>query len=411
MCLSLDTYLYFIHSMSYATMEVSSRCPICCDFYNEAVLAKDGFSYCRGCIVEWAEVYGSDRRWASPITRELFSGHPVLRADVERNCVARELRRAQLVASLEGDDSDASEALQALDASQEGNPLLDSTHCLRILQQNHSVLYESPYVFLAVAYRAGSLDGLPSSFLREVLRLDRHGVRVPLLKMSVVKAVFSHYCKALMQGSRESYVEELVHQLEKHLFWRAGHRDAVEVPVDRILEKGEDKRDLAGFYYRDWVCAPESTLTFITGNGVESLRRYLFVPLQSDASRGAYEKPSVTRVALSRQESELPSSQIRFASEEPMREDADYWRARRGGLPFPDSRGMSDTEEETEETPMLGGCDCLFEKPPLHLPIGFKYHTYVPCLEHLHELNAIRLEALDALGWTPPLQAVKRQRC
>jgi hypothetical protein len=398
-----------------ATMAVTSRCPICCDVFNDAVLAKDGFCYCRGCIVGWAEGYASDRKWASPITRELFSGHPVLRSDVERSCVARELRRAQLLAALEEEGEDAAAALEALDASQEGRPLLDATHCLRILQRNHVVLYESPYVFLAVAYRARCLEGLPLSFLQEVLRLDRHGVCVPLLKMSVLRELFGHYCAACRsppEAGRDGAAAETVRQLEKHLFWRAGARDAVEVPLDRILEKGEDKGDLAGLYCRDWSSSCETLLTFVNGNGVDSLRRYLLVPLQSDASRGAYEKPSVTRVALSRKEAELASFQVRFASEEDLPEEAGYWRARRGGLPFPDSRGASDTEEETEETPMLGGCDCLFEKPPRHLPVGFKYHSYVPCPEHLHELNAMRLEALDALeGHAPALQPPKRQRC
>lgn len=401
-----------------STMEVTCRCPICCDVFDDAVLAKDGFCYCRGCIVSWVEGYASDRKWASPITRELFSGHPVLRSDVERNCAARELRRTQLLSALEEDGEDAATALQALDASQEGRPLLDATHCLRILQRNHAVLYESPYVFLAVAYRAKCLDGLPLSFLQEVLRLDRHGVCVPLLQMSVLRDLFSHHCSVCRReeegGSMHGSSAATVRQLEQHLFWRAAARDAVEVPVDRILEKGEDKRDLAGLYCRDWGSSfsCETQLTFVSGDGVEKLRRYLLVPLQSDATRGAYEKPSVTRVALSRRESELACFQVRFASEEGLVEEASYWRLRRGGLPFPDSRGASDTEEETTDTPVLGGCDCLFEKPPRHLPLGFKYLSYVACSEHRHELNAVRLEALEALGdGAPRLQAPKRQRC
>lgn len=391
-------------------MSVSSLCSICWDIYDDAVLAKDGFCYCRACIVEWAQSH-NNTKWPSPITREAFSGHPVLRTDVERNCVARELKRAEVVASLEEDPTDAARALQALSAALGGRPLLDHTHCLRLLQQSHLVLRESPYVHLAVAHRAGCLELLPFECLQELLRLDRRGISVPLLQISVLKDLFQTYCAKVREaGPPDAAAACLMRMTLDHLVWRVETRDAVDVPEDRVLEKGEDKKHLAGRYCRDWSAPDRDTLGYLRGNGVDSCRQYLFVPLQSDGSRGTCERILSTRLALSRNEETWPPFSVRFSSEEVLVEDIDYWRARRGGLPFPDSRGLSDTEEESVEMPVLAGCEGLLEKAPRHLPIGFEYRTSVVCEEHVHELNALKLAAVQAQD-PQVTQALKRQRC
>lgn len=390
-------------------MSVSSLCSICWDIYDDAVLAKDGFCYCRACIVEWAQSHNNSK-WPSPITREEFSGHPVLRTDVERNCVARELKRAEVVASLEEDPTDAARALQALSAVQGGRPVLDHTHCLRLLQQSHPVLHESPYVHLAVVHRAGCLELLPVSCLKELLRLDRHGISVPLLQIRVLKDLFQTCCAKVREaGPSDAAAAGLMRAVLDHLTWRVEFRDAVDVPEDRVLEKGEDKKHLAGRYCRDWSVADRNTLVYLRGNGVDSCRQYLFVPLQSDGSRGTCERILSTRLALSRNEESWPPFSVRFSSEEVLVEGVDYWRARRGGLPFPDSRGLSDTEEESAEMPMLAGCEGLLEKPPRHLPIGFEYRAAVVCEEHVHELNALKLAAAQAMDHQDT-HALKRQR-
>lgn len=391
-------------------MGVSSICSICWDIYDDAVLAKDGFCYCRACIVEWAQSHNNNK-WQSPITRETFSGHPVLRTDVERNCVARELKRAEVVASLEEDPTDAARALQALSVVLGGRPVLDHTHCLRLLQQRHPVLHESPYVHLAVAHRAGCLESLPIECLKELLRLDRCGVSIPLLQISVLKDLFQMYCAKVRETSPpDAAAAGLMRMTLDHLVWRVETRDAVDVPENRVLEKGEDKKHLAGLYCRDWSVPDAETLVYLRGNGVDSCRKYLLIPLQSDSSRGTCERILSTRLALSRTEETWAPFSVRFNSEEVLIEDFDYWRARRGGLPFPDSRGLSDTEEESVEMPMLAGCEGLLEKVPRHLPIDFEYRTSVACEEHVHELNALKLAAVQALD--PEItQALKRQRC
>ena len=389
-------------------MEVSCHCPICWDIYDDAVLAKDGFSYCRTCIVEWAETHAG-MKWPSPMTMEMFGGHPVLRTDIERNCAARERRREKLLASLEEVDVSAPKVLEALEASHAGKPLLGESHCLRILEKNHCSLYESPYVFLTVAYRGRCLDAFPLEQLKQVLHLDRRGVCVPLLKISVIRDLLEHYCRKLREASSEEGLPEILQLLKDHIFWRARCVDAVEVPLDRALEKGRDKQELAGIYYRDWSDLDESALVFINGNGTEATRKYLIVPLQSDTQRGSYEKQLSTRIALSRDEAILSGFSMTFQSEEELPVDASLWRSRRGGLPFPDSRGSSDSEEETWETPVLEGCGALFERPPSRLPHGFKYHVRLSCMEHVHELNQVRLEVLDAVT-NSSCHPVKKQR-
>lgn len=392
-----------------ALFSVSGTCPICYDFFDDAVLCKDGFCYCRSCIIEWSEKH--DGKWPSPITRQSYRGHPVLRTDVERNCLAREARRAAFMQAIEEHPEDPLKALEALAATHGHKPLILDSDCLKILSLNHPVLQESPYIFLAAAVRARCLDALPFDVLAKVLRLDRKNSTAPLLKLSIFTQLLSHCCTQLgrleSDGSAQEGYREAILSLREHVLWRASFADAVHVPLDRVLEKGEDKDFFAGYYFRDWNDLDGEMLVYLQGTGLENVRKYLLIPLRSDAERGTHEASVTTRLTLNKSAAQWPWGAA-FSSEEPLEQNPRFWSEKRGLPPFPDSEGSLSEEEITFDVPTLSGCECLFEQLPKHLPSGFTHHPLLSCSEHVHELNALRLEVLDALS--PPQTEVKKRR-
>jgi len=255
-------------------MEVESRCPICRDFYDDAVLVRDGFAYCRACILQWAG-YGL-KDWRSPRTNESIGGHPVLRTDVERNCAAKALRKKELLENPNLQDEEC--ILRALDATHCGAPLLEKSDCDQFLW--HPVILTSPYAHLAIAYRAGSMESLPSQIIHEVCRLDRRAVRVPLLDMEIVTTLLREAVRRCALFDEDDVV--LLKRVKEHFHWRGKARDAIEVPAERTaLEK------LVGFYYRDWTSVDHNSVVFIKGRGVRDARYHLRVPLVSDQTRGS----------------------------------------------------------------------------------------------------------------------------
>ena len=359
-------------------MKVDGHCPICRDFYDDAVLARDGFAYCRECILQWAG--HGERSWKSPRTNEVVEGHPVLRVDVERNCAAKESRRKEL---LEGMCEDA-EVLQALDVTHCHVPLLGKTDCEKLLW--HPVILTSPYVHLALAYRAAAISELPIDVVKEVCRLDRCAVTVPLLEMSILAALLKEAIRRCDAQCGEEDVA-LLEQVKEHLLWRGRARDAIEIPADRThLER------LSGIYHRDWHALDTKSILFVKGNGLREPRYHLVVPLLSDLSRGCCEKPLKTCIyaeaSLTTVGDEDCTLHAAFSSEVPLRRDGCHWRSRRGGLPFPDSRGGTDSEDEDWEEKATQGCACLFEQAVKHLPQGFVYHRHHEDEDHWFELMA-----------------------
>ena len=382
-------------------MEIESRCPICKDFYEDAVLVRDGFAYCRACIVQWAG--HGERRWKSPRTNEFFEGHPVLCRDMERNSAAKALRKEELLAAMTEDV----DVLNALDASHCGVPLLEKADCERLLW--HSVLLTSPYVHLSIALRAGAFEDLPSDVLRDVCRLDRRAVCVPLLEMAVVVALVREVVRRCEEGHENL---ALLREMKTHLTWRSELRDAVEVPLVRTTSEA-----FAGLYHRSWKASDGPSVLFVKGDGVAATRHYLDVSLLNGSSRGASEAPVRTCIyadASFMTDSECVAQAI-YSSEAPLRRDALYWHARRGSLPFPDSRGDNETEEEDWSEHTVLGCAGIFEVPLRHLPFGFKYHKRSSTEDHRYELLAemnlinetlLKLSAAEV----PARRAPKRKR-
>lgn len=385
-------------------MEIESRCPICRDYYEDAVLARDGFAYCRDCIVRWAG--HGERLWKSPRTNEFFEGHPILCRDVERNAAAKALRRQDVLAAVAAE----TDVLGGLAATHCGAPLLEKADCERLLW--HPVVLTSPYVHLSVALRAGALAEVPPDVLQELCRLDRCAVHTPLLQMEVVVAVVREVVRRCEAG--EAAVA-LLKGFKAHLAWRNSLRDAVEVPLGRTHHEAH-----VGFYHRSWRCADATSVLFVKGDGVSTMRYYLNVPLFSGASRGACEPPMKTSIYadagfLTGQENAV--AQTVFSSEAPLRRDELYWRVRRGGLPFPDSRGGEDTEAEDWSEPVVLGCACILEAPLRFLPQGFKYHRQATSDDHRYEftaemnlINETLLKVCEAPEPTSTRRVAKRKR-
>ena len=310
----------------------------------------------------------------------MIEGHPVLCSDIERNCEAKELRKRELLENL----VEEANVLQALDATHCEVPLLGRSDCEKLLW--HPVILSSPYVHLAIAYRASCLAELPVNIMQEVCRLDRCAVTVPLLEMDVLIALLREAVHRCDRSSDEDGVP-LLKQLKAHLIWRGRTRDAIEIPSERThLSK------LAGFYHRDWRSINRSSVVFIKGRGIRETRLHLLVPLLSDLSRGPCESPLKTCIYAdasfsTASEDECPL-QAAYSSEIPVKRDGSFWRARRGALHFPDSRGGQETDEEDWEEKDCGGCSVLFEKTIEHLPQGFLYHHHKEEDDHWFELMA-----------------------
>jgi len=360
-------------------MKIDGHCSICRDFYDDAVLARDGFAYCRECILQWAG--HGERSWKSPRTNEVVEGHPILRGDVERNCAAKESRRKELLAGMQEDAG----VLLALDATHCGITLLGKSDCEKLLW--HPVILRSPYVHLAIAHRAAAFSELPSDVMRELCRLDRCAVTVPLLEMSVIVALLKESIRRCDSSHCAEEEVSLLKHVKAHLLWRGRARDAVEIPSDRThLQK------IAGYYHRDWRSVDEKSLLFVKGNGIREPRYHLVVPLLSDLSRGSCESPLKTCVyaeaSLTTVVDDNCTLHAAYSSEIPVKRDACHWRSRRGGLPFPDSRGGDDSEEEDWGEKASEGCVGLFEKIVRHLPQGFVYHRHRVDEDHWFELMA-----------------------
>ena len=77
-----------------------------------------------------------------------------------------------------------------------------------------------------------------------------------------------------------------------------------------------------------------------------------------------------------------------YSSEVPLRPDALHWRTRRGALPFPDTRGDHETDDEDWSEHVILGCAGLFEEQLRHLPFGFEYHRRSLTEDHRYELLA-----------------------
>lgn len=360
-------------------------CAICRETFDDPVLARDGYAYCRHCIVRWTE---RQMEWRSPRTNERLEGLGVLRGDVERCCLAREARLAELRERCR--DGDLAEAL-ALGATtcHQGRTLLPSADCVELLTRAlaaEAYGWESDtYLLLELAHRGGVLDALPASHFAEICRRDRTAVHIPLLGKEVLVALAQEAARRLRAGAQA--LEALL-SVKAHLVWRAGFSDAVEVPAYRATHDC-----MAGVYYRDWAQSSADHILFSkrssTGLGVR-----LWVPLQRQRSRGSAEPPVVTRLETS----DVEPLRAFYASEvdllvEPADDAAldefgaalvDLGRRSRGAMPFPDSRG-GDTDDEDMRAAVPEPL-AILQRRPAFLPRGFIYHAHCVDEGHVGEL-------------------------
>ena len=362
-------------------------CVICHQLYKEPVLARDGFCYCRSCILSWVD---SVDRWISPLSNEYFEGWPVLREDVERACLVQQARLDELRLL------PADEALPlALEETYNGRPAAPPDVCSRLLSELACL---TPHEELELAHRAGLLENLSSERIVDVCARDRRCVRVPLLEMSVVLALLREASRRCRSDRDSSPLLEV----REHFCWRSGFSDAVEIPASRVSREG-----FSGTYLRTWEQRDVRYLIFEKA-GQPAAR--LKVPLRSNRDRGVAEDRLHTHVEFCDTEI-FGGEHTLFASEseEGLPPADEVWRARRGPLPpFPDSCGGESDDEEAlaVETP----CAVTMQRSLRHLPCQFAYRPHVAARELGEEALKEKSRADDVLIELLVVQSGKRPR-
>jgi len=361
-------------------------CVICHELYKEPVLARDGFCYCRRCIICWVD---SIDRWTSPLSNESFEGWPVLREDVERACLVQQARLDELTLL------PADEALpRVLEETYNGRPAAPPDVCSRLLRQLACL---TPHEELELAYRAGALQDLSSQLIVDACARDRRCVRVPLLDMSVVLELLREACRRCRSDRDSSPLLEV----REHFCWRSGFSDAVEIPFSRVACEG-----FAGTYLRAWQQRDARYLLFEKA-GKPAAR--LKVPLLSNRDRGIAEDRLHTYVEFSDSEV-FGAEQTLFASEcdDGLPAPDEVWMARRACPPFPDFCGGESDDELAlaVETP----CAATMQRALRHLPCQFVYHSHVAVAEMGEDALKEKSRADDALVELLVLQSGKRSR-
>jgi len=362
--------------------ELDLVCAICRELFDDPVLARDGYAYCRLCIIRWAK----HSPWLSPRTNERIEGTCVLRSDIERGCLAREARLHELRERCRFDGLDEALALGAT-VRHLDRPLLPAPDCAQLLGRALEAAgcgwEPHPYVLLELAWRGGALAQLPVEVFHRLCRQDRNGVRLPLLSKDVLVALATEGARRLETLSCEAALAAVL-AVKAHLVWRAGFGDAVEVPAHRTLHAC-----FVGVYHRDWAQAAPDFLTFTkpAGPGPEARLR---VPLVPQDTRGSAEAPLSTGLETC----EEPSLTAYYTSEVDVQAEngPGLERLCRGVLPFPDSRGGETDEEDESATapqPLL-----VLQRSVVYLPHSFRYHAHAPdpagrarLLQTLHTLN------------------------
>lgn len=328
-------------------------CVICQDLYEDPVLAKDGFCYCRACIFQWT---GRAESWRSPRSNEQCEGWPVLMRDVERACLAHQAKLARL-RSLHPEASLGA----ALGLGREGRPVALPSDCARLLELLPGA---EAYARLELAYRAGLLDRLSDEELLEACRRDRRCVRFPLLPGDVVEGLVSEAARRCRWGAGP----KILARARRHFLWRASFTDAIEVPQERLEPLG--LRRYAGLYLRAWGQGDGAFLTFEKS---QPPRATLRVPLSSNRDRGSAEALLHTLL-----QPEEVQEITKFASEtdEVLPCPSVLWESRRGRPPFPDSRGGETDEEDEASTPSFS-CLATMQRALSFLPVDFRYRPHV----------------------------------
>lgn len=355
-------------------------CAICREIFEDPVLARDGYAYCRACIVRWVDQLMT---WSSPRTNERIEGMAVLRGDIERCCLAREARLQELRHRIQNDD--LGEALLCgASACYRSRPLLPPPECATLLARAltaEAYGWEAhPYLLLELAWRGKALGQLLPRHLMTICRYDRVAVQVPLLHMDVLAALAQEGARRLKSDDADDNALSAVLTIKEHLAWRGSFTDAIVVPTHRV------PRDvMVGCYYRDWA-QPSSEYIVYGKPAIPRLGQCaakLLVSLQRQSGRGSAEALATTCVETV----DAVPTRCHYSSETDLADgtEGQLRRARRE-LPFPDSRG-GDTDDE-DETLSAPKSLSIHQLQPTFLPYGFVYQAH--CVDDAHQDELLR---------------------
>ena len=320
---------------------------ICREIYEDPVLARDGFPYCRGCIVRWA---GDEFSWISPRTNERIEGRPVLHADAERSILARDAKLEELRCRPAG-----SALVAFLESSWQGKPMISPGDCRNLLAELSGSV--SPYSELELALRGGMLSLVDGEVLVEACRLDRVSVSKPLLQMEVITTILREAAKRCRTRPLSSLAVECLQGKQRrddlravlsHFRWRCEHSDCLVLasnrsPADRRLVPFQ-----GGVFYRDWEQPDSRELRFSKTSTPEAT---LFLSLSSSKSRGEAEPIHGARVILEPDGEEVYLF-VGSDSASRLPPGGSFWQLCRGAgetarsVPFPDYDGRNFSEAE-----------------------------------------------------------------
>jgi len=354
-------------------------CSICREFFDDPVLARDGYAYCRSCIVRW-----TDRReeWLSPRTNERIEGHGVLRGDVERSCLARDARLKELEERCESDSLCIVLTLAAT-ARYQNRPLLPPSNCeelvMKCLAAEAYGWEPDVYLMLELAHRGGALSQLSIYHFASICRRDRWAVGIPLLRKDVLVSLALEGAKRL-HNDADSYTADVLQTLKTHLIWRTSFSDGIEIPTSRTMHDA-----MAGLYLRDWQQPSPHHVSYTkwsTATQPHGMASRLTVPLERQCMRGSAESPLMTKL----ESCEIPAFKSHYRSEVELVDIVNFDRHSRGSIPFPDSRGGDTDDEDSEDT--IAQPLTILQNQILFLPRGFIYHIH--CNDECHKDDIIR---------------------
>jgi len=328
-------------------------CPICREVFNDPVVCRDGYAYCRLCIGMWIDTRSSS--WRSPMTNQFLTMPALLVPDRRRAGVAREQLRQTLRDSyvLTGTDivqiATARFGLSALFEAQDCRLALES------LLQDTSAIGETffPHIALELAWRSRRLDDYPLDAVEELCRHEREESSWPLIQRGVLHELALSVAKRFVNqpAQRTARIASL---LLNHCTWRGSITDGVLVPAHRLV--GQGLHSSATVFERPLFSAAQQNVTVqgesfsaMTFTGPGNARLHLGMqPEEFSCSTEA----CVTAIEMPRYSSNDPehvtgTSSRLYTSLRPTTVSAQsQWKyRRREHTVFPDNSDDSDPEE------------------------------------------------------------------
>lgn len=343
-------------------------CVICHDLFDDPVMCRDGFAYCRRCISKWLATFSDDEHWRSPKTNVQYEGKCIMVEDVERNCAALQKKKKQI----EGGDSEQRLDLMATlqhcgvpVATRQDCQLVDMESPLFIEQDLH------PYIYLEVGVRGDRLPLISSQMLIGILDEDRCNEEAPLLSFTCLEKLVT-LALTRYDGYPTTARFQVLKKLYSHLTWRCGQVDSVAIPISRSSRA-------CGIFYRAWDQHSPGTIRFTRRDG-----SMLEVPTEPQYHLSLHQGTVGTVFRA-------PDHQIHYTSETigGVPRLSEYWRIRRtSSLPFPDYDGV---DTYTRKVP---SCCTIFEEPVQFVPYNFQYSSHGAPPHILHDAKGSMLDEL-----------------